>query len=139
MLEEFIRRLDVDVAILKEVTTVHNITIKGYQVTDNVGTLGRGMAILHKDDLHIHTIRRLLSGRGIAAYYNNICFINLYAPSGTSKRIERVAFFNIDIINILPRTPTDLIMAGDFNCVQSDSDCAGHRHSSEHDPLQLIG
>ena len=88
------------------------------------------MATLHKDDLQMHPIRRLPSGRGIAAYYNNICFINVYTPSGTSKRREREAFFNLDIIDILPRTPTNLIMAGNFNCVQSDSDCTGHRYSS---------
>ena len=79
----------------------------------------------------MHTIGRLSSGRGTAAHYNNICFINVYAASGTSKRTEREAFhFNLDTINTLPRTPTDLIMAGDFNCVQSDSDCTGHRYSS---------
>ena len=38
-----------------------------------------------------------------------------------------VKYFKLDIINILPRTPAVLVMAGDFNYVQSDSDCTGHR------------
>jgi len=41
MVGEFIRRHDIDIAVLQEVTNVHSITMKGYQVTDNVGTLGR--------------------------------------------------------------------------------------------------
>ena len=130
MLEEFIRRHDTHIAVLQKVTNVHSITMKGYQVIDNVGILGRGMAILNKEDLQMHTIQHLPSGRGRAVHYNNICFINVYAPSGTSKRTERETFFNLDIINILPRTPADIIMAGDFNCVQSDSNCTGHRYSS---------
>jgi len=31
---------------------------------------------------------------------------------------------------MLPQIPTSLIVAGDFNCVQTDSDCTGHRYSS---------
>jgi len=130
MLEEFIRKHDIDIAMLQEVTNVHSITMNGYQVIDNVGTMGRGTAILHKEDIQMHTIRRLPSGRGIAVYYNSICFINIYASSGTSKRMDREKFFNLDIINIIPQTPAEIILAGDFNCVQSDSDCTGHRYSS---------
>jgi len=41
MVGEFIRRHNTDFAVLQEVTIVHSITMKGYQVSDNVGTLGR--------------------------------------------------------------------------------------------------
>jgi len=116
MLEEFIRKRDVDIAILQEVTSVHNINIKGYQTIDNVGTARRGTAILTRDDLQMHRIRRLPSGRKLAAYCNNICLVNIYAPSGTSNRAEREAFFNSEVIDLLPLAPTELIMAGDFNC-----------------------
>ena len=34
------------------------------------------------------------------------------------------------MIELLPQVPTCLKMAGDFNCVQKDSDCTGHRYSS---------
>lgn len=131
MLDEFIRRHDIDIVMLQEVTNIESITIPGYQTIENIGTLGRGTAILHKENLQMHTIQKIPSGRGLAAYYKNICFINVYAPSGTSKRTEREEFFNIDIINIIPSTPTDIIMAGDFNCVQDKSDCTGHRYGSQ--------
>jgi len=52
MLEEFIRKHDVDIAMLQEVTSIHNITMKGYQTIDNIGTAGRGTAIVARDDLH---------------------------------------------------------------------------------------
>jgi len=57
MLEEFIRKHDVDIAMLQEVTSVHNITIKGYQTIDNFEIAGRGTAILTKDDLQMHRIK----------------------------------------------------------------------------------
>ena len=34
------------------------------------------------------------------------------------------------MIELLPQVPASLIMADDFNCVQTDSDCTGHRYSS---------
>jgi exonuclease III len=81
-------------------------------------------------DFQLHRLQRLPSGRGIAAYYNNTCIINLNAPPGTANRAEREAFFNTELIDLIPHTPTDLIMAGDFNCVLSNLDCTGHRNSS---------
>jgi len=129
MLEEFIQKHDVDIAVLQEVTSVHNITIKGYQI-DNIGTAGHGTATLTRDDLQMHRIRRLPSGQGLAAYYNNICLVNIYAPSGTSNLAEREDFFISEVTDLLPLAPTELIMAGDFNCVQSDSDCTEQRYSS---------
>jgi len=129
MLEEFLRRHDVDFALLQEVTSVNAITFKGYQTIDNIGASGRGTAIIAKVDLQLHRIRRLPSGRGLVAYYNNICLLNIYAPSGTANQAER-HFFNSEVIELLPQVPTGLIMAGDFNCVQTDSDCTGHRYSS---------
>jgi len=41
MPEEFIRRHNTDFAVFQEVTNVHGITMKVYQVIDNVGILGR--------------------------------------------------------------------------------------------------
>ena len=57
MLEEFIRKHDVGIAMLQEVTSVNNINIKGYQTIDSIGTAGRGAAILTRDDLQMHRIR----------------------------------------------------------------------------------
>jgi len=135
MLEQFMRRHKVDFAILQEVTSKKHTEVKGYHIIDNTGTAGRGTAMIIREDLQMDRIKRIPSGRGITAYYKNICLINIYAPSGTNNRTERETFFNKDVIELLPRNPTETIMAGDFNCVQTDDDCIGHRYkSSKHLP-----
>ena len=130
MLEEFIRKHDVDIAMLQEVTTTHNITTKGNQTIANIGTTGRGAAIIATDDLQMNGIRKLPSGRSIAANYNNLCIVNIYASSGTSNRAEREDFYNTEITELLPLAPIELMLAGEFNCAQRDSDCTGQRYSS---------
>ena len=95
MLEEFLRRHDVDFALLQVVTSVNAVTFKGYQTIDNFGASGRGTAIIAKVDLQLHKIRRLPSGRGLAVYYNNICLLNIYAPSDTANRAERDTFLTL--------------------------------------------
>ena len=60
------------------------------------------------------------------AYYG---ILNFYAQSGTSNRAEREAFFNIELMEVLPHVPTGLIMAGDFNWFLSNNDCTEHRSS----------
>ena len=68
------------------------IKFKGYQTIDNIGASGRGTAIIVKVHLQLHRIRRLPCGRGLVAYYNNICILNVYAPSGRANRAERDFF-----------------------------------------------
>jgi len=129
MLEEFLRKHDVDFALLQEVTSLNAISFKGYQTIDNIGTSGRGTAITAQEDLQMHRIMPLPSGRGLVPYYN-MCLLNIYAPSGSAYRAERKTFYNSAVIALLRQAPTSLIMAGDFNCVQTESDCTGHRYSS---------
>jgi len=92
-LEEFLPRHDVDFALLQEVISGKAITFKGYQTIDNIRASGRGTAIIAKVDLQLHRIRRLPSDRELVAYYNNICLLNIYAPSGTANRDERERHF----------------------------------------------
>ena len=115
-----------DIALLQEVTPGNNITFSGYQSHVNIGTSGRGTAILAKSELPMHRIERIPSGRGIVAYYGNICILNIYAPSGSSNRREREEFFNTGLTKLLPHVSTEMILADDFNCVLSNSDCTGH-------------
>jgi len=130
LLEDFLRKHDVDIALLQEVTTENNITFKGYQTVINIGTSARGTAILSKVDLPLHRVERIPSGRGLVTYYGNMCTLNIYAPSGTSNRAEKEAFFSTEIMKLIPHFPTELIMAGDFDCVLSNSDCTRRRTSS---------
>jgi len=130
MLRDFIYKHDADFVLLQEVTNVNILNIRGYHTFENIGTSGRGTAILSKVDLHLHRIKRLPTGRGIAAYFDNTCIINLYAPSGTANRADREYFYNTEILDLIPHTPTDMIMAGDFNCVTSSIDSTGHCNRS---------
>ena len=41
MLEEFLRKLDVDISLLQEVTSLNAVTFKGYQTIDIIGNSGR--------------------------------------------------------------------------------------------------
>ena len=119
MLKDFLRKHDVDFALLQEVMSLNAITFKGYQTIDNIGTSGRGTAIIAKEDLQMHRIRRLPSRRGLVAYCNNMYLLSVYAPSGYASRAEREIFYNCEVIELLPQVPTSLIMAGDFNFIQT--------------------
>jgi len=48
MFEDFLHRHDVDIVVIQEVTNGDRLVVKGYQSIVNEGTLGRGIAILHK-------------------------------------------------------------------------------------------
>jgi len=135
MLEEFIQRHDIDIALLQEVTEEEKLRCRGYQLTANVGTTGRSTAILHKLNIQFQRIERIPSWRGIAAYLDDICIINIYAPSGTAKRAEREEFFNTDITGLLTLSPVKLVIAGDFNCVLNN-DCTVQRTCSQ--ALQIL-
>ena len=130
MLEEFLRRHDVDIALFQDVTIENNLVFQGYQIISNIGTLRRGMAIVSKLEINLHRIVRLPTGWGLVAHYANTCIVNVYAPSGTANRTEREAFFNSELMDLLPHSPTEILMAGDFNCVLSNNDCTGHRSGS---------
>ena len=72
MLEQFIRKQEVDFAMLQDVTSKQHIELNGYYVIDNIGTAGRGTALLIREVLQVNRIKRILSGRGVDVYYNNI-------------------------------------------------------------------
>jgi exonuclease III len=130
MLDDFLKRQDIDVALLQEVTHTDFTTIHGYKATVNEGTDKRGTAFLVKTGLDFQHIKRIPSGRGIAAMFQGIRIINIYAPSGAEKRVERECFFNNDVTFLLPTDSTDVVIAGDFNCVTSPADCTGRPTTS---------
>jgi len=64
MPEEFIKRHDIDIALLQEVTNEEKLTCRGYYVTANVGITGRGTAIIHKLHIKFQRIELYLRGGG---------------------------------------------------------------------------
>ena len=125
MLGDFLKRQDIDVALLQEVTHTEFTTIREYNAIVNECTDKRGTAILAKTGLHLQNIKRIPSGRGITAVFQGIWKINIYAPSGAEKRVERECFFNNDVTVLISTDSADVIIAGDFNCVISLADCTG--------------
>lgn len=130
MLEAFLRKHEVDIALLQQVTPGTNITFRIYNSYLNIIMSERGTAILCKTELPLHTFERITSGRGLVAYCGHIYIINIYPPNRSSNRAETEAFFNTEITEHLSRVATEMIMADDFECVLSNSDCTGHRPNS---------
>jgi len=89
MLEEFVHRHDVDIALLQEVTDGDKLVCKGYHSTINIRTTGRGTTILHKLNIQLHKIERIPSWRGIAVYFDDTCIVNIYAPQVLQKEPKR--------------------------------------------------
>ena len=125
MLRNFLMRQDIYIALLQEVTKTESSLIYGYDTHLNVGVDHRGTAIIVKEGLTLTNIKRLPSGRGIAGLFNDTCLVNIYAPSGAGNRQERENFFYHDLAYLLATCQKDILLAGDFNCVLSPSDCTG--------------
>jgi endonuclease/exonuclease/phosphatase family metal-dependent hydrolase len=51
-------------------------------------------------------------------------------PSGATKKQDRELFYNNEVPYSLPGQNTDIILAGDFNCVLLSSDATGQRNYS---------
>jgi exonuclease III len=92
MLDDFLKRQDIDVALLQEVTHNDFTTNREYNSIVKEGTDKSGTAILVKTGLQIQNIKRIPSGSGIAALFQGIWIFNIYAPSAAEKRVERVLF-----------------------------------------------
>jgi exonuclease III len=129
-LEEFLHKQDIDIALLQEVTN-HNLnSIRRYTAHINQGTEGRETAIMTKVGLSISNIKRLPSGREMAAIFNGTWIVNIYAPLGAEKKTERERFYTNDLTYMLPTKHTEIILAGNFNCILDTVDSTGHKSFS---------
>ena len=43
---------------------------------------------------------------------------------------EREDFFNVEVPHLIPSNDTEMILAGNFNCVLAHEDCTGQRNFS---------
>jgi endonuclease/exonuclease/phosphatase family metal-dependent hydrolase len=111
---------------MQEVTQQFTTGSQGNTILYNIGTSRRGTAILTRDSMVVTNISRIPSGRAIAATLGTLLIINVYAPSGTTKRSEREAFFNNDLPFLLGSASDDILMGGDFNCVLKAADSNEH-------------
>jgi exonuclease III len=84
----------------------------------------RGTAILARQDYSLTNVTSLQTGRAIAADYNGLRLVNVYAPAGTAKRTDRERFFNSELPTLLYAATQGVILGGDFNLLQP-SDTTG--------------
>jgi len=126
MLRNFIYKHDIDIFFIQKVTHPSLDKLNGYTVHYNMGTAQRGTAIVARDNIELANITRILSGRAIAAEYQGIWLVNIYAPSGAAKRNECEQFFNTELSYILRAASENIVLGGDFNCVLEKSDTTGH-------------
>ena len=75
--------------------------------------------------MRVERLKRIPSGRGIAIEVNSVWYINVYAPSGAEKKKERESFFNTELPMLLPDSPAEMLLAGDFNCILNRADSTG--------------
>jgi hypothetical protein len=72
MLGDFLKRQDIDVALLQEVTHIDFTTIREYNAIVKEGTDKRETGILAKTALQLQNIKRIPSGSGIAEMFHGI-------------------------------------------------------------------
>jgi endonuclease/exonuclease/phosphatase family metal-dependent hydrolase len=130
MLETFPRVHDLDLVLLQEVTHQFNTPFPGYDIHYNIGSARRGTAFLLRNTLMATNLSRIPSGRAMAISAGGIHVVNIYAHSGTSKRLEREIFFNNDLPYLLDMASEDILLGGDFNCVLDAGDSTGHESYS---------
>ena len=122
---------DIDITLLQEVANNDLSNIYGYSEHINESTETTGTTILMKEGLSLNNIKKLPPGRGIAGLFEDTWLINVYAPSGAEKRHERENFFTNELAYLLPTCPTEILLAGDFNCLISPADCTGSPNLSK--------
>jgi len=92
MLTEYIRRHDIDIVFLQEIRNPKLLTMAGYVIYYNIGSFMRGRAIVARKDIALMNMKKLPSGRAIAAEYRGLYIVNINAPSGTANRAEPNTF-----------------------------------------------
>jgi len=75
----------------------------------------RGTAIPARNEITLTNIIKVLSGRAMTAVYNGLLIINVYAPSGTARRIGRESFYTSELTCVLQAASHNVIIGGDFN------------------------
>jgi hypothetical protein len=83
----------------------------------------RGTTIIK--DLHITQIDRIPSGRVIVAEFHGTCLINVYAPSGTSKRTQMECFCFTELPALQSADSHSILLGGDFNFILHPANSTG--------------
>ena len=79
-----------------------------------------------RKELQVTNITKLPSGRGIVTDCGGITLLNIYAPSGTARSVERENFFNTKLAYLLRNVPDNFFLGGDVNCLVQSADTTSH-------------
>jgi len=130
MLEDFLQKQEIDIIFLQEVTRPVFDDIRGFTAYTNIDTTGRVTAILTKDHMQLTNIVCLPTDRGMAAQFQNVTIVNIYAPSGTERNRNRENLFSNELPYLLRDIPPSFLVGGGFNCVLANIDATGHPNYS---------
>ena len=78
-----------------------------------------------RDHIKLTDIECLPTGRGMAAIFENITTVNIYAPSGAERRRDRENFFSNELPYLLRGIPQSILLGGDFNSVLTHLEATG--------------
>jgi exonuclease III len=87
----------------------------------------RGTAIIWKSSLVVENTRIIEVNRVMSIQVAGLRIINVYAPSGRSKRLERRILFEQVLLPAVQESLPELpVVVGDFNCILSNIDAANN-------------
>jgi exonuclease III len=89
MLEDFLMRHDIDLTLLQEVKCPQLDILSRYAKNINIGSGPRGTALLAKHGITLTNVKKLPTGRGIAAMFNETWFVNYTHPPVLKKTRTR--------------------------------------------------
>ena len=76
-----------------------------------------GTAIAWRSTLPIRQVLSVVPCRAQYAILGSFSIFNIYAPSGSDRKVERNNFFAKDIFQAFSLGSSPWILGGDFNCV----------------------
>jgi exonuclease III len=78
MLADFLRKQEIDIILLQEVTQNDFDLIRGYKAYTNVGINKHGTAIFTREAIQLTNIMRVPLGYGMAGFYRGVWIVNIY-------------------------------------------------------------
>ena len=120
-----LRRQEIDILPVQEVTYHVLIDFQGYTTQYNIGANRRGTVIVARDRINLENIIMSPSGRAMAAKFRDIWIINVYAPSCTAMKQERERIFSCELPYLLTGKTGHILLGGDFSCILEAPDTTG--------------
>ena len=81
-----------------------------------------GIAVVWRKTLNITEVNQLIERRAMSLKCGGEIFVNVYAPSGTANKKERMEMFNELSVYLLEWRDKLLVMAGDWNVILAEID-----------------